>query len=172
MPRSCMTPLGALARGLLAGTVGTLAMDLVWYRRYTRGGGKSRFPGWEFSAGLDNWNDASAPGKLGKQLYEGFTQRELPAHYAALTNNVMHWGYGTVWGGLYGLVAGSLHTPGVTFGLPFGAAVWTSSYVILPIAGLYKPIWEYDSPTLLRDLSAHLAYGLTSAAAFALLTLA
>ncbi|HEX8037487.1 MAG TPA: hypothetical protein VF510_26775 [Ktedonobacterales bacterium] len=42
-------------------------------------------------------------------------------------------------------------------------AVWTSSYVALSVAGLYKPIWEYDSSTLLKDLSAHLAYGLTAA---------
>ena len=38
--------------------------------------------------------------------------------------------------------------------LPFGAAVWTTGYVILPEAGIYKPIWEYDAKTLARDLSA------------------
>jgi hypothetical protein len=31
-----------------------------------------------------------------------------------------------------------------------------SGYVILPLAGLYKPIWEYDARTLADDLSAHL----------------
>lgn len=169
MPRSCMTPLGALTRGLIAGAAGTLAMDLVWYRRYQRGGGESRFPAWEFSSGLDNWNDASAPAKVGKRLYEGFTQRELSADYAPLTSNLMHWGYGTFWGGLYGLLTGSLRSSSPIFGLPFGVAVWSSSYVSLPIAGLYKPIWEYDSATLLKDLSAHLVYGLTTAATFALL---
>lgn len=164
-----MTPIGAVARGLIAGVVGTAAMDLVWYRRYKRGGGESGFPAWEFSSGLDNWDNASAPGKLGKRLYEGFTQRELPPRYAALTNNVMHWGYGIGWAGLYGVLAGSLRTPSAILGLPFGAGVWTSSYVTLPIAGLYQPIWKYDSATLLKDLSAHLAYGAATAATFALL---
>ena len=38
--RSARTPLGAVARGLVAGAVGTLAMDLLWFYRYRRGGGE------------------------------------------------------------------------------------------------------------------------------------
>ena len=48
------TPLGALIRGVLAGAVGTVAMDLLWFYRYKRGGGESGFLDWEFSAGLDD----------------------------------------------------------------------------------------------------------------------
>jgi hypothetical protein len=40
------------------------------------------------------------------------------------------------------------------------------SYVILPAAGVYRPIWEYDLRTLWQDFSAHLVYGLGTAAAF------
>ena len=36
--------------------------------------------------------------------------------------------------------------------------------------GLYKPIWEYDAKTLARDLTARLAYGTGTGAAFWLLT--
>lgn len=171
MKSARMTPLGAVVRGLAAAAVGTVAMDFVWYRRYKRGGGESRFRDWEFSTELDNWNEASAPAKVGKRIYEGFTQRELPAERAALTSNIVHWGYGTGWGALYGILAGSVRSPGVTLGLPFGMGVWAYSYVSLPFAGLYKPIWEYDSQTLLKDLSAHLAYGTATAAAFAVLSL-
>jgi hypothetical protein len=38
--------------------------------------------------------------------------------------------------------------------------------VVLPLAGVYKPIWEYDVPTLWQDLSAHLVYGLGTAVTF------
>ena len=55
--------------------------------------------------------------------------------------------------------------PRVRSGLLFGVFVWGSGYVILPILKLYKPIWEYDAKTLAKDLSAHLVYGLTTAAA-------
>jgi len=37
--------------------------------------------------------------------------------------------------------------------------------VILPAATLYQPIWDYDAKTLANDLSAHLVYGLATAAA-------
>ena len=161
-----LSPLGAVLRGLLAAAAGTLAMDLLWYARYKRGGGESGFADWELSAGLDDWEHASAPGKLGKHLYEGFLQREMPARYAALTNNVMHWGYGIGWGALYGIVAGSECRPRARFGLLLGPIVWASGYVVLPLAKLYKPIWQYDPKTLWDDLSAHLVYGLATAAVF------
>lgn len=160
------SPLGTVARGLAAAAAGTLAMDLLWYWRYRRGGGASNFRDWEFSAGLDDWEKASAPGKLGKQIYEGVLRHDLPARWAAVTNNVMHWGYGVGWGAPFGIVAGSARTPRLSYGLAFGLLVWATSYVVLPLAKLYKPIWEYDTKTLRQDLSAHLTYGLATAATF------
>ena len=54
-------------------------------------------------------------------------------------------------------------------GLVFAPVVWTSGYVILPQAKVYKQIWEYDLPTLGRDLSAHLVYGAVTATVLRLL---
>jgi len=68
-------------------------------------------------------------------------------------------------------VAESLSTPRIRYGLPFGATVWASSYVILPAAKLYKPIWKYDTETLAKDLSGNLMYGLATATALRLLEL-
>ena len=47
--------------------------------------------------------------------------------------------------------------------------VWANGYVVLPAAKLYEPIWKYDVKTLGNDLSAHLVYGLATAAAWRLL---
>ena len=55
-------------------------------------------------------------------------------------------------------------------GLPFGAAVWLSGYVVLPELGVYEPIWKYDLETLRKDLTAHLVFGTATAAVFRLLT--
>jgi len=41
---------------------------------------------------------------------------------------------------------------------------------VLPLAKVYKPIWQYDARTLAKDLSAHLAYGIGTAAAFRVLS--
>jgi uncharacterized membrane protein YagU involved in acid resistance len=140
-------------------------MDLLWYVRFRQGGGDQSFLDWEFSVGVDSWDKASAPAKVGKLLYERVVGHELSARYAALSNNIMHWSYATGWSALFGLVASTPSWRAVTLGLPFGAFVWGMSYVILPRLGFYKPIWEYDLPTLWQDLSAHLTYGFTTGVA-------
>jgi hypothetical protein len=153
-----MTPLGALVRGAVAGAVGTLAMDAFLYARYRQGGGDQQPLAWEFT-GPSTWEDVSAPAHVGRRLYEGFLQRPLDAHFARLTNNVMHWGYGIAWGTALGVVAGSVPKRRILFGPAFGASVWASSYVTLPLAGLYKPIWRYSPAELAPDLAAHLIFG-------------
>jgi hypothetical protein len=165
-----MTPLAAILRGLIAGAPGTLAMDTLLFARYRRDGGESDFWSWESSADLSSWEDAPAPAQVGKRLFEGFFQRQLPPERARLVNNVMHWGYGIFQASQYGIVAGSLRRPRIRYGLPFGAVVWASDYVLLGAAKLYKPIWEYDAKTLARDLSAHMLYGVVTASAFQLLS--
>jgi hypothetical protein len=157
------TPVGAIARGLVAGAVGTAAMDAFLYRRYRRGGGEERFEAWESSAGISDWEQAPAPAQVGRRLVEGLFQRPLPPSAARLTNNLTHWAFGIVNGAGYGIVAESLRAPRVLYGLPFGASVWAGGYVVLPAAGLYEPIWHYDAKTLAKDLSAHLVYGLATA---------
>src|SRR3954467_2369338 len=119
-----VTPLGAIARGLVAGAVGTLAMDTLWYIRYRRDDGKSAFRRWEFSSDILSWEQAPAPAHVGKRLYEGLFRRELPDHRAALVSNVMHWGYGILNAVPYAVLVGSVPDPKVRFGAPFGAGVW------------------------------------------------
>src|SRR5205823_12078066 len=121
--------------GVAAGAVGTVAMDLVWFVRYKRSGGQSSFLTWEAASGLDSWDAASAPAKVGKLLYETVSHRDLAARRAALTTNIMHWGYGLQWGVLFGLSVGTSHHIRLWHGALFGALVWLASYVTLPIAG-------------------------------------
>jgi len=131
------SPITAVLAGLVAGAIGTVAMDTVLYARYRRGGGDQEPLAYEFG-GVDTWEKASVPGQLGKRLYEGYTQKKLGSDRAQLTNTIMHWGYGTIWGALYGVLMGSLKRPALVLGLPFGAAVWLSSYAIPPPNGAVK----------------------------------
>jgi hypothetical protein len=164
-----MTPLGAVARGLLAGTAGTLAMDLFLYGRYRREGGQEHLASWEFSEGVTTWEQAPAPAHVGRRLIEGLFERKLADSRAALVNNVTHWAYGVLSGAAYGVLAGSLHTPRARYGLPFGTAVWLTGYAVLPAAGLYQPIWKYSATVLAKDLSGHLVYGAGTGIAFTVL---
>jgi hypothetical protein len=84
---------------------------------------------------------------------------EVPLERAAALSNFMHWVYGSTWVAAY---AALLPCRPWWAGPALGAAVWSSDYVVLPLAGVYRPIWRYDVPTLAKDLSAHLVFGTTS----------
>jgi hypothetical protein len=158
--------LSSLLGGLVAGAAGTLAMDMLLYLRYRRGGGDSHFSAWEFASGITSWDATSAPARVGKLLFETTFRKDLPASEASLTTNVMHWGYGLTWGAVFGIAVGSRSHIRPWQGPLLGLLVWLASYVTLPIAGFYKPIWSYDLKTLWDDLSAHLVYGAGVVAAF------
>jgi hypothetical protein len=164
-----MSALGSTIRGAAASAPGTLAMDATLYRRYRHDGGNAAFPGWESSEGLVSWENAPAPALVAKRLLEGVLKHELSPRYARLLNNATHWGFGLAAGAGYGLLLGSRRKPKLWYGLPFGAAVWASGYVVLPLLGVYKPIWKYDLETLGKDLSAHLVFGTATTAAFRVL---
>jgi hypothetical protein len=148
--------LSTIARGVAAGAVGTLAMDAVWYSRYRRGGGQSRFADWEIITEVDSWEQAPAPGQMGRKLLELGAGREVPVERAPAISNTMHWAYGSSWTAGYGAL---LPRRPLWAGPAFGALVWSSGYVVLPLAGIYEPIWRYDLTTLGQDLSAHLVFG-------------
>jgi hypothetical protein len=155
-------------RGVAASAVGTLAMDATLYRRYRHGGGDAAFVAWESSEGLVSWENAPGPALVAKLFLERLLKRDVPPRYARSLNNLTHWAFGLAAGGGYGLLLGS-RKPKLWFGLPFGAAVWASGYVVLPQLGVYEQIWKYDLKTLWNDLSAHLVFGTATAAAFCLL---
>jgi hypothetical protein len=163
-----MTPLAAVAAGFLAGVAGTVGMDTFRYLMHRRSGAEDDPLAWEF-APIESWDKAPDPGQVAKRVIEGFTQREIPDRWAWLISTAMHWGYGSAWGAVYGVLAGSLRRSPALYGLPFGATVWATGYALLPEGGLYKPIWEYNLPTLAEDLGAHLAYGAGTGTAFWLL---
>jgi len=52
-----LTPLAAVAGGVLAGAVGTVCLDTVQYLRYRRAGGRESPLAWEF-APVQTWDKA------------------------------------------------------------------------------------------------------------------
>ena len=154
---------------MVAGAIGTLAMDVVWYQRYRRDGGKDSFAAREFPLGVTDWDEAGAPAQVGKRFAEGFLGRPVPSERAGLTNTIVHWGTGIGWGAMFGLWAGSLRSPRLRHGILFSPIVWAAPYLALTKTGIYKPISEYDAKTLWEDFSAHVVYGAGLGATFSLL---
>ncbi len=161
-----MKPIVIVAKGAAAGLAGTLAMDLLWYRRYRRDGGEDGFLAWETSAGTNSYDEAGAPAQVGKRIVEGYRKRELSPESARSMNNAVHLLTGAGWGALHGIASTSSGGLPAAAGLATGAAAWAASYAMLAPAGVYKPMWEYPPAVLWKDLSAHLVFGLGTGVAY------
>lgn len=168
--RNCLSPAEATLKGAVAGLVGTLAMDLVWYVRYRRDGGGDGFLEWETSAGVKSYEQAGPPAQVGKRIVEGYLQRELPPESARAMNTAVHVLTGASWGALHGIVTPSTGGPRAWHGLVTGPVAWAASYAMLAPAGVYRPMWEYSLDVLWEDLSAHLVFGLGTGITFRALT--
>jgi hypothetical protein len=156
--------LGSLGRGVAAGLIGTAAMTA-----YQLAVAKLR--GQPLATPVPHrWADAPAPARVAKKAADAvgqgrrFTREDVPA-----LTNAMHWLYGTAWGAVYGLAAGSGRPNPATGGALLGTGVWAAAYGELVPLGIYRPPWRYPAKELALDLSYHLVYGAAVAGAYAAL---
>lgn len=162
-----MSMLSRIVKGVVAGAVGTLAMDLIWYRRYRDGGGEDDFRSWEFATSTESFDEADAPGQVAHKVAAA-VDIELPQESAGKATNVMHWLTGSGYGALHALLH---HDRGVIGGgILTGLGAFANSCASLGALGTYKPIWECDGEPLRKDLGAHLAFGAATGLAYAALT--
>ena len=83
-------------------------------------------------------------------------------------SNLVHWGYGTGWGGVRGLLASAgLSGPAATaahLGL-----VWGSEQVVLPALDVSAPVFKYGGKAVATDLLHHVVYATATGLAYAYL---
>lgn len=138
-----------VGKGLFAGAVGTAAMTVSsTLEMKVRGRAGSTAP-------------ADAAGKvLGVEPKDEAGE----ARFA----NLVHWGYGTGWGAVRGLIgAAGLEGPAAT-AAHFGA-VWGSEQVMLPALGVAPPFWTWGAKEVGIDAFHHLVYAGATGVAYAVL---
>lgn len=155
--------------GAVGGVVGTLCMDLVWYRRYRQSGGDQPFAPWETSERTTGFEEAAAPARTAKAMAD-LVGVQLPDTSARALNNVVHWLTGIGWGKAHGLLAGAAKSSNPFLGPATGVVAWATSYAVLPRLGVYEKMGEYETRALWQDLSAHLVYGSALGTAYWVLT--
>lgn len=129
---------GAAARGLLAGAAGTAAMTVSsTLEAKLRGRGSSSAP-------------ADAAGKV-----LGVQPRNPEG--AARFSNAVHWGYGTGWGAVRGLI-GAAGLTGVRGAVLHFGIVWGSAQVMLPALDVAPPATESDPAEVAIDAFHHAVY--------------
>lgn len=81
-------------------------------------------------------------------------------------NTLVHWGYGTGWGGVRG-VLGAVGLGGVPATLAHLAAVWGGEQVVLPATGAGTPATQWEPEEVAIDLWHHLVYVVAAGVAYA-----
>ena len=83
-------------------------------------------------------------------------------------SNLVHWGYGTGWGSVRGLLdSAGLSGPAAT--LAHLGLVWGSEQVILPALNVSAPVFRYGGKATATDLLHHAVYATATGLAYSYL---
>jgi hypothetical protein len=84
-------------------------------------------------------------------------------------SNVVHWAYGTAWGGARGLLAAATGLSGTAATVAHLGAVWGSEQVMLPALGVTPPLTEWGAKEVAIDALHHPVYAGATRVAYPLL---
>lgn len=136
----------SVGKGLFAGLAGTAVMTVSSTAEANLSGrGASSTPADALSAVLRVRPD----GEAGQQRL----------------NTLAHWGYGTAWGAVRG-VLGATGLRGPAAGLLHFALVWGGEQVVLPSLGVGSPTPEYGAKATATDVAHHVVYAAATSAAY------
>jgi hypothetical protein len=158
--------LGALARGLAAGAIGAGAQSLFFLatRRWMP---KPTKVAPELSKPEPEAQDETGLETVARRTAEGLMQRgPLDAGTRSAASSAIHYAFGAAWGGLYGLTRETTRVSPIGF----GALVWMASdNFLLPLFRVAAWPKHYSLKEHHYALQAHFVYGLSTAAAYAIL---
>lgn len=136
----------SIGKGLVAGLAGTAVMTVSSTAEANLSGrGGSSTPADALSTALRVRPD----GEAGEQRL----------------NTVAHWGYGTAWGAVRG-VLGAMGVRGPGAFLLHFATVWGGEQAVLPSLGVGSPTPQYGGKATAIDVLHHLVYAAATSAAY------
>ena len=140
----------AIGKGLVAGFAGTAAMTLSS----------------TLEAKLRDREPSSAPARATAKML-GIKEFEDSVAQARF-NDLSHWGYGTGWGVLRGLLAASHLSPRAATAL-HGAAIYGAAQVTLPALEIAPPSLFWAKEEIAIDAFHHAVYALATGIAYELI---
>ena len=142
---------GSIGKGLVAGLIGTASMTVSS----------------TIEARLRHRKPSSAPARATAKVLGITSFADEIAH--ARFNDLAHWGYGTAWGVVRGLLdAAGLPPRAAT--AAHGAAVWGSAQVALPALDIAPPAIFWAPREIAIDAFHHTVYAITTGIAYELLS--
>jgi len=173
--------------GLVGGAVGVLVMDL--FRQHVSPmlmdqdngqgangnaregqGGQERQRASLSLIGQHHRPDESATAALGRIMYQAVEQQPPDQKTKSELSNLVHWSYGILQGGVYGVSRSEQAYGDPLGGMAFGAGLWLlGDELAVPLLGLQDGPTASAPSTHLNRLALHLAYGFATAATTQLL---
>jgi putative membrane protein len=152
-------PLKGLLAGLAGGFVGTLAMTAAQAAMTKIMASNSS------NGGEKNNGQADKPSteKVADAVAENVFDHDLSEREEKIAGQVVHYGFGTAMGGLYGVVCEYIPTEVLGGGAPFGTAVMLGAdEIAVPALKLSDPPWKHPASTHMYAFVSHLVYGVTT----------
>lgn len=167
--RRGITPLGAVARGIVAGACGA-AVQSVFFKATESVTPSS--PAGVFEPPDPIQENESSPETVARRAVESFAMRgEMSARGKQRAGQVVHYGFGAMWGVSYALARESTPWMSTPLGImAFSTGVWTlADNALLPAMKLAGPATRYPPKVHAYAVAAHWVYGASVAAVYGLL---
>lgn len=146
MTKSNPDPLRGIAAGIAAGLVASLAMNLFQ-------------KAWAAGLPMPKTGDDPATVKAAQRVSRAATGKYFATEDKEAAGEAVHYLFGAVLGGAYGLLAE--YRPEVTkgYGTLFGAASAVFDEIGVPAAGLSGPPTDFPAATHVYALASHVVFG-------------
>lgn len=104
--------------------------------------------------------DENVTVKVAEAFSKTFLDRPLKKSEKETAGNAVHYAFGSISAGLYGLIVEYKPSFAKGFGLPFGTFVWLQAdELAMPALGLSKSVTQYPLSNHFYSLTSHLIYG-------------
>jgi putative membrane protein len=156
----------SVTKGLFAGMIAGLVAS--WTMNRFQSGLSRVEQAWEKSAHRprpdqqSQSSDEPATAKMARKI-AGVFGRDLNQDQMKISEPLVHYGYGTLAGGLYGALAELTPFARRGTGTAYATALWLfGDEIAVPKLGLSKPFTEYPAKVHARALAGHVVYGVTT----------
>ena len=156
-----------LVSGLAAGLAGTAAMTLFqtgWskaQKQLSDDEGSTEFVG---SKRQQSQEEPSTV-KVANRVSEATLHRDLRRGEKEAASYAVHFAFGTLMGGIYGISSEYLKIARTGYGLLHGLGLWAGAdATVLPAIGISPPVTQRSPGELTYEILAHAVYGVSSEA--------
>lgn len=163
------SPLSVVIKGMVAGLAGTVALTAAMQR-----GPQIMEEKFGVTLQPDDPPPSDAPSDptaaLAERVATGVLETDINETTAQTAGQAIHWGYGALWGAVFGIVQSSFRLPLLLHGTIFGVVVAAVASSVVPAMGLAPHPAQQPKRMSAMQLVNHLIYGWVVALVFGILS--